>query len=308
MKKILNKKILLGVSALLIAICVIAICSFVPFIIDPTQWQTQKFLTNELITIGIVIFGMMSAFVIGQAGNGQNPNSNICKARNDFINSVKLIDNYNYFSQWIVLILQKKDTEEIKQRELRKVGIQDKSYLDLDNKQIKDLLDKPQKYNDRLYKGLTKEQVIQLLNIKKGKYNVDFVSPNYYLSVKNVDSSKTSSEMASNENKKKGLLLGWQIISKLIITVVVAMIFASLIRDTTQAVDKGEAWLNFVSRMFSLITSAFYGYVVGCKMNDLDSEYIRNRIIVHTRYLQDKDFKPLSDEEYLKELYFKDNE
>ena len=63
-KKLMNRKILLGVSSLFICIVLIAVCSFVPFIIDPTQWQTVEFLTDELIIVAIVIAVIVVIIVV----------------------------------------------------------------------------------------------------------------------------------------------------------------------------------------------------------------------------------------------------
>lgn len=83
-KKYANRKILLGVSSLFVCVAVIAVTAFIPFIIDPKQWQTVEFLTDELIIVAIVIFSMVATVFIGQAGNAQNEHSNLAKARASF--------------------------------------------------------------------------------------------------------------------------------------------------------------------------------------------------------------------------------
>ena len=92
-RKYFNRKIILGVSSLFICIALICICSFVPFIIDPSQWQTVEFLTDELIIVAIVIFAMISTIFIGQASNAQNENSNLAKSRVLFFETSSKIVN-----------------------------------------------------------------------------------------------------------------------------------------------------------------------------------------------------------------------
>lgn len=296
-KKVFNRKILLGASSLLVCVLLIAICSFVPFIIDPRRWQTTEFLTDELIITAIVIFSMVSAMFIGQASNAQNENSKIAKARAKFLELVKEIVDLFGFSQWVKKVLQPRDIRAIKERKVRALGVEDLSVLDLENNEIKSLEETPQKYNDRFYKGLTKQQVQGILAIKNDKIKIALVEPEYYLSVNNLIDNRTISERSGKEGIVKGLYLTRSIVFKVILGIVTAMIFASLMRDLTASQDIGIAFQKFFSRLWAMVSSVFMGYLVGCQINDIDAEYIEMRITVQKMYLQDKDFKPMTQQE-----------
>lgn len=315
-KKTVNKKILLGVFSILMCVGLIIVSSFVPFIIDPKRWQTKQFLTDELIICAIVIMSMVSAMFIGQAGNAQNKDSNLAKARTKFFASLELVIamGINAFRQWIKKILQPEDIRTIKERKLRSLGIDDVLILELDNVQLKELTIAAQKYpiptsnneedrKGRYFKRITEEQYKGLMKLYKEDLNIHFVEPEYYLSVKNLSDTRTVSERAINEGRKKRFFLSSSVISKLLITIVTAMIFASLVRDLTASVDQAAAWAKFISRMWAMISSAFMGYIVGTQMNDIDAEYIEMRIQVHTRFIQDKDFKPLSQQDEAKQEF-----
>ena len=70
------------------------------------------------------------------------------------------------------------------------------------------------------------------------------------------------------------------------------MILASLVRDLTQEGGfTAQAFMRFLSRIFAYITSSFLGYLLGCKMNDLDAFYITKRVEAHTLFLEDKTFE-----------------
>lgn len=304
LKKFANRKILLGISSLVICVALIAVCSFVPFIIDPTQWMTMEFLTNELIIVAIAIFSMVATMFIGQASNAQNENSNLAKARASFFVSVTKITNINAFNQWIKKVMQPRDMQTINERSMREVGIEDFSVVKLEFSEIRALLETPQKYGDRYYKGLSKQQIKVLIDIKNGKYKTKLVEPEYYLSVKNLIDPKTITERSSKEGIKKSLYLARSIIGRVIIIIVTAMIFASLMRDlSADAGDIASALQSFISRLWALISSAFLGYMVGTQINDIDAEYINMRVTVHTMFLQDKDFKPLNQQEEAKEQF-----
>lgn len=304
-KKFVNRKILLGISSLVICIALIAVCSFVPFIIDPSRWQTTEFLTDELIIVAIVMFAMVSAMFIGQTSNAQNENSNLAKSRSRFFNSIQLVTNINAFNQWVRKVLQPKDIKNMQERLMRQAGIEDFSVLSLEYEQIRSLLETPQKYNDRYYKGLSKEQINTIINIKNGKYKVFLVEPDYYLSVKNLIDSRTITERSSKEGLKKGLYLTKSIVSRVILTVITAMIFASLMRDLNAEKDIALAAMKFISRLWAMISSTFMGYFVGCQINDIDAEYIDMRVTVHNMFLQDKTFVPLDQQQEAKEQFEK---
>lgn len=296
-KKLFNRKVVLGLSALLVCAILIGVCSFIPFIIDPKQWQTTEFLTDELIICAIIITSMISMMFIGQAGNAQKDNSDIAKARVNFFASVKLIVNITGFCQWIKKVFQPKDIQTMKERIMREVGITDFSVIDLEYSEIRALLETPQKYNDKFYKGLSKKQIDTLIDLKRGKYKVKLVEPSYYLSVKNIIDNRTITERSSSEGLKTSLYLARSIISKVVLTVITAMIFASLMKDLTTTVDYGKSWLKFVSRLWAMISSAFMGYIVGCQINDINASYIDMRIEVHKMYLEDKTFVPMDEQE-----------
>lgn len=299
----MNRKIVLGGLALLSCVILIAVCSFVPFSIDPSRWMTTEFLTDELMIVAIVIFSMVATMFIGQASNAQNELSNLAKARSSFFESVKRVTNISAFGQWVRNVMQPNDIRNMQNRIMRHAGIENFAVLQLEYAEIRALLETPQKYDGKYYKGLSREQIDTLIDIKNGKYKVELVEPEYYLSVKNLIDPKTITERSSKEGLKKGMFLTKSIMARVTLTVTTAMIFASLMRDLSSDMDGAAAALKFISRIWALVSSAFMGYMVGCQINDIDAEYIEMRVYVHQMFLQDKDFVPKSDQELAKEAY-----
>ncbi len=304
MKKYTNKKVLLGFLALISVIAIICVSSFVPFIIDPTQWQTTEFLSDELIIVAITIFGVVCVMFIGQASNSANPNSNIAKAKVRFYGKVEKITNISGFCQWVKKVLQPNDIKSAKQREMLKNKIEDTDILKLSLKEIKSLIDTPQKIEGIFYRGITKRQYKALKRIKNGKLKIDLVEPTYYLTFKAIDSDKTITERSGKESTKKTWLMVYSVGSKVIITLIVAMIMASFVRDTASGdSDLANSFLKFFNRMFALITSSFMGFIVGSQTNDIDAEFIEMRVLVQEMYLQYTTFVPLSEQELAKQEY-----
>lgn len=304
-KKITNRKILLGVVAILFAIAFIAITSFVPFVITKEKLTSEKFWTDELIIVAITIFSMMSTMFVGQASNAQNPNSQIAKAKVLFTETIKKIPNMNAFCQWIKRVLQPQDIQAVKERELRRLGIDDYTILKLEDSQIRALASNAQKYNGRYYSQISKEQSDAVLELKDGVKKMHLVEPGYYLTVSSIQADRTDSEKSGRESFIKTIKLLFSVTSKITLTLIPAIIFAALARDLSEGAggDKAEAWATFISRMFALVSSAFFGFLVGCQMNDIDADYINLKSRIQNRFLEDKDFKPLSQQELAKQEF-----
>lgn len=296
-KLVKYRKVVLGISALLTCLLLIAVTSFIPFLIDPKRWQTSEFLTDELIIVAITIISMVSALFIGQSMNAAQDQSNLAKARSKFFDLVKKITNFNGFNQWVKKVLQPNDIKEMKIRELRSIGVEDLTVINLEYGEIRSLLETPQRINNRYYKGLSKKQINKILEIKNGKFKVTLVEPQYYLSVNKLIDSKTITERSSAEGAKKSLYLARSIIGKVLLTVITAMIFASLMKDLNASQDIGQSLQKFATRVWAMVSSVFMGYIVGVQINDIDAEYIEMRTHVINLYLQDKEFKPLDQQE-----------
>ena len=241
---------------------------------------------------------------IGQASNQANPNSNIAKAKVRFYGKVEKITNISGFCQWVKKVLQPNDIKSAKQREMLKNKIEDTNILKLSLNEIKSLIDTPQKIEGIFYRGITKNQYKALKRIKNGKLKIDLVEPTYYLTFKAIDSDKTITERSGKESSKKTWLMAYSVISKVVITLIVAMIMASFVRDTASGDnDLANSFLKFFNRIFALITSSFMGFIVGSQTNDIDAEFIEMRVLVQEMYLQDTTFVPLSEQELAKQEY-----
>lgn len=305
--KPVNKKALLGVGVLLAVCAIIGISSFFPFIIDPSQWQTVDFLTKELIIVVIIIVGVVTAMFIGQANNAGNAKSEIAKSRKRFSDNMLLIkDRRSAFKQWVKKVLEPADLESKRARLFAKHGLTQKEVLNLEREEITALIDKPQKYGDVFYHAITKEQCSFILAYKSGKYSIDYVSPEYYLTVANIHNDKTTSEKAGGETKTKTAYLTTKLVSKIVQQLIIAMTLASLIYDTSSAGDaaaQATAWMTFTSRIFALVSATFCGYIVGSQTNDIEAEYINMRCDIQDEFLADKTFVPKDEQELAKEEF-----
>lgn len=304
MKKVFdNKKLLLGFLTMVVILAIIVVSSFWPFILDLSRVGTTEFITDQMIIMAITISVTIAMMFIAQASNAQNPNSELAKAKVEFMNSIKKIVNHTWFYQWIKRVLQPNDRKDIAEKGMLKLGVPFAVY-ELSDAEIRSL-EKPQKFGDTFYKSLTKKQIEGVLSLKKQVASIKFVSPNYYTSFKSCMIDKNLSQIASGENKKKVFTVIFQLTLKIVMSFIFAAILASLVRDLAQeGGSTAQSWMRFLSRAFAFITSSFLGYALGCKLNDLDAFYINKRVEAHTLYLEDKDFKPVDEakEEFIERV------
>ena len=295
MKKVFdNKKLLLGFLTMVVILAIIVVSSFWPFILDLSRVGTTEFITDQMIIMAITISVTISMMFIAQVSNAQNPNSELAKAKVEFMNSIKKIVNHTWFYQWIKRVLQVNDRKDIAEKGMMKLGVPFAVY-ELSDTEIRSL-EKPQKFGDTFYKSLTKKQIEGVLSLKKQVASIKFVSPNYYTSFKSLMIDKNLSEIARGENKKKIFTVIFQLALKIVMSFIFAAILASLVRDLAQEDgSNAQTWMRFLSRTFAFITSSFLGFTLGCKLNDLDAFYITKRVEAHTLYLEDKDFKPIDE-------------
>lgn len=313
--RLLNKKVLLGVLALLLMLIFICVSSFVPFIITKDKIGTAKFWTDELIITAITILATLATMFIAMASNAQDVRSELAKARVEFMVSKERIKKqFTKFSQWVKKVLQPNDIQSIKERELRSVGITDYTVLLLEDSDIEQLrtisINKPLPgtSEDHYYSKLTNKQCNKILVLKDG-IKKKLVEPQYYLTAKSLGADKTISEQSGNENLKKAISLTISLVSKIILTLMFALIIGALARDLSEGAgeDQAQMWLTFLARMFALITSMFLGWIVGCQANDIEAEYLRLRVTVHDLYLEDTTFVPEDEQEIARQEYMKDH-
>ena len=290
MKIVENKKIILGVLTMIVILAIVVVSSFFPFILDPSRIGTNEFITDQMIIMAITITATISMMFIAQSSNANNEKSELCKAKVQFMASMKLITNHTWFYQWVKKVLQVNDRKDIAEKEMAKLGVSFEVYKLSDN-EIRSL-EKPQKIENTFYKALTKKQIKRVISLKKRVASIKFVSPNYYTSFKSLMIDKNLSEIASGENKKKIATVVFQLTIKILMSFIFASILASLVRDLTQEGGfTAQAVMRFLSRIFAYITSSFLGYLLGCKLNDLDAFYILKRVEAHTLYIEDKSFE-----------------
>ncbi len=307
-KKYLNKKMMLGISALMFGVAIIFVCSIVPLAIEPSKWNSASFISDEIIVIALTILGEVCLLMIGQSYNEAQAVSKIAKAIVDFNKSLEeyVGSKIVAFDQWIKSVLEPNDQKDRYKRLLRNAGIENMHYFDLTRKELKSLLKQPMTTGsggDKIYyRQLTKKQYKLIVAILDGEFTINFVSPDTYRKLSKIDTDKNTSEKLANQQKKKTLTVVNSVFTKSLIVLACGLIFGALV-PTGAEQTTGETFMKLFTRLFSFTSAGFVGFMLGGQINDIDAEYIRDKIDVHKRFASDKDFKPLTEQELAKKEF-----
>lgn len=309
-KKYLNKKMLLGVSALCFGVAIIFVCSIVPLAINPEKWNSATFISDEIIVVALTILGEVCLLMIGQSYNEAQPVSKIARATVDFNESLEanIADKIVAFDQWIRAVLEPNDQKDRYRRLLRNAGIENTHYFELSREELKLCLKQPLSRGsggDKIYfRQLTKKQYKLILDILDGNQVIHFVSPDTYRKLSKIDLDRNTSEKLANQQKKKTAMVINSVFTKSLAVLASGLIFSALV-PTGAEQSVGETFLKLFTRLFSFTSAGFVGFMLGGQINDIDAEYIRDKIDIHKRFAFDKDFKPLSEQELAKKEFAK---
>ena len=282
-EKLANKKITLGLSTLAFILAVVIVSSFWPFILDPSRITTTEFITDTLINAAITISVTISMMFVSQAANAANPLSEIARSKVTFKESLATVTDHTSFYEWIKKKLQPRDRTDLAEKGMLRLGVPF-SVWGLTDEETQTLTI-PQEINGVQYKAITEKQIKAVIKLRRRVARTKFVDPSYYTTHRSFSSEKNLSQIAANENTKKILTVLFHLGAKMTAVFVGSAILGSLVRDLTQ--DGGstaQAWMRFLSRMFAFCSSTYLGYLLGCKINDLDAFYILKRVEVHKLY------------------------
>lgn len=186
--------------------------------------------------------------------------------------------------------------------------------LDLDRSELPNLL-KPYKkcwedteFNgreDTYFRSLTEEQIKIIEEIFDGKIKVERIPDDYF---KTINGQIVLNEYVEQARKHKRNRINYvvMIFSRLIMVFAFAFVFASFGVKIDEAQGKEEilnSIIQTISRIWTMITSFTYGFLVGKQMIVNVCEILEYKVRVNNEFLCDKNFVAKSDNEIAKIEY-----
>ena len=305
-----SRKLVLGLLSFFLVVAVIVVSAFSELSMDPSQWGSSEFVSRQLIQVAIALMSMICFINIGKSGNALDPRSDIAKTRVEFNDSVGKIKNsgINAFLQWVRKVKQIRDQEDEDEFLLRSAGISNMFYLELSEDELKLLLSQP--YSKETSEGkkyfnqLTKEQYQVIKKIKNGSNAIKFINPTNYLILDKGSTEMSDSRRLSKQQQKETLTMVVDIGARFVSVLMFGFITSAfVIESLSEGADITRNLMYLFTRLSTAVSSAFMGYMNGCKINDLTASYIQIKISVHLQYLDDKAFKPLTEQEEAKKNF-----
>lgn len=272
MKSFFNRKAILVSLSLLFVIVLVALTSLANAGIDPEYWKSNKFLTDMIFTISLVLIGI----VIGQA-EGDNyyrgkENGLFQTSYNNYNTKRNKVDgSVDKFSSWNKHLYEKEYYEKCLRFLFNGNGIkQAELILQLDRTEIIQLENRPQTFKikgvDRYFNSLTKTQINAILYVLDGKVKMRYVHDSYFLNAYSKNNSKTMYEQASMQDKLKRRKFIMLMAYRVIFTVLIGMVLTAFVIQQQEETNKVQAVITLLSRYFTLFSSVTWGFFIASDM------------------------------------------
>lgn len=322
--KTLSYKKLIKAFTLVMGILLIVFMTVANVSFDPENLDFYDWLTNSLVLVGIMVFGLLMGESVGGDKQLEKPNGLYQTNLRDYLETKSIIKDIQiYFSQFFSWFYAKENFN------FRVNYLVSKNFdYKLARLLVKyakfEYLDKLVESDTIIYDGkkeiklpqLTKEQVDILKDFydyeytdKKGRVHkvkskifVDAVGYSYYLSAFNRKGSTSilgqSKEYQYEINFNKRFNRAYKIIVSLIVSLIWGMLTVNDFMDAKSA----QAWLNLISRITALMTSFTSGWASSVIDVKLRAEMLANKTDVLTFFkssMDSGDFKPSDEYEWV---------
>jgi len=330
MKK-LNTKKLLSYVLLGVLLVFILVLTWIPIVFDIGNLNFNKWFTNTLISIGIMIAAIILGEIFGEDKQKEkvvykldqdgNPTEVIIgglyqKALYEFNKKLReLVDTqiHIYFHQFYIWF----KARELKQK--KESYLVDNGFDQMAAHLIvrfieKDDLEKMKagvftKVDEKTgkeikFKKIHEDEYLVLLEIFSTDFQIDAPKYTYYLSAFGHSTSESILEQSTELEKREKINKTFHRVFKILLSVFIsALLGMAAIQELTEGGVK-EAAVNTISRMISLVGGLLSGYMTSIVAVKLAAQKLENKTQVlsfMTSYMEKGEFKPKTYEELVKE-------
>lgn len=299
--KNVNYKKLIRLGSIVAVVVLIFLATMINMVLDPSNFDLKGFVANSCIMIFISIFGILTGEAVGGERLRDNSNGifqNALKEFNAALLSIEVIKIY--FSDFLLWYAQKESkiaqTNYLisnKVLEAKEI-VEDTGTIDYEK-----LLTQPIKLeNGSIVRKKDKEQIKAIKEVKSGKINVEPNSPTYYFDA--FTKIKTTSELSFGK-KIDHEISGNKFISrtfKIATSIAFSFIWASLTIQDYSNLGNVTAWVNLISRLATLLTSISSGWGTSIVDNRLQTQKIKNKTNIITKFKTFYDTKEYTPVDY----------
>lgn len=219
------------------------------------------------------------------------------------------------FTQWLQRYYEKNKMDFFK-AVLSSHGNINAQVLDLDVHEIEELRNPYKKVWDETefkgrkptyFRSLDDKQIKIVRDMFSGRINFSRIPDDFF---KTLNGKVVTSEYARQAEANKKHTMGYvlMILGRLILIFFIAFVFNAFALQVSKA-ESGEEVLqrtvSTISRLWTMASSFVYGFSLGRVMTMDESATIEYKARVNKEFLDDKDFKPISEEDEAKRQYEK---
>lgn len=312
-RKVNPKKAMYGFNILFITL-LIGIMTLANLIIDPEHMDIWSWLTRTLILVGIMIPSIILGELMSSDRQKENPEGLYQTALKRLKGNLQsIMDIKIYFSQFFFWF---KERENVR---VRRDWLMSREFDGLEatyivryvkKEDVPDLLlhpikKKDSKGNEIIIKRLSEEKAQAVLEMLKGKLDIQERSYAYYLNASDDESTSRSilQEGARlNKQRNKGAMRDR--VMKISSFIVFSAIWAMVTVDSASDMGSTQTWLNLVSRLSAMVGGLTSGWLTSITATKLLARELDTKSEVLETFRMDYDkgiFKPKTYEELAKE-------
>lgn len=318
--KNINTKVAIKIFAIAFGFILVIITAIVDVGLDPSKIDKYKWLTNALITTGIMVYGLIMGESVGKDNSQRSMNGLYQKNLKEYNDLNKELEPIIiYFSQFYYGFtrkeLRKKKIDYLKRHdvdyewcELILDYITPKNVNLLLNEEGIKIVDKDGK--EHIIPQQTENQLEAIKSVLNGEVKIDEPSPNYFLNA--FETTKVRSELEEPKHIDTEIQVNThgnralKIATSLVISVLWAMLTVNEFMGGDSPNAKTQAWMNLVSRITALITSLVSGWssaIIDTKLRARKIKGKYNMLVKFKSAYNQKEFIPVSKRKEAQETY-----
>lgn len=319
----INPKKILSYALLGILLVFILVLTWIPIVFDIDHLDVNKWVTNSLINVGIMICAIILGEIFGDDKQKTKPNGLYQQALQKFSNKLKELEEGRkiiiYFSQFYIWfkaleLKRKKESYLIDHGFDQMVAHSIVKYVDFEDvgqMRAGAYVKKIREGKEIKFRRISEEEYLLIKDILSPDFQIDAPEYTYYLSAFGGSSSASTLEQAKIIERKQNLNKTFNRTFKILLAVFISFLFGlATVQDLTDGGAR-EAIMNTITRLLALISGLLSGFLTSIVAVKLASQKLDNKTQVLTFmeiHYDNKDFIPKTYDELVEEDIRKEEE
>lgn len=311
-----NKNRIITWLAYILIVAVIILTSALQMIFDIENFDWIRFITNLCFSLSIAILSMILSMKDGEITNESKKKGDYAEIKQNFNECLKKIVDRDVFRQFCDILYLRERKAYINSN-LASVSIFNENYMNVSDNDLKTLRQEPKMcvvgHNEdgsEIKKPLDVISDVQYFTLKKYR-DGDFKYPKIEYTFFTSRTIKNSYKYQASLQQKQRNTKVFSILYRCLMITIISAIFALTVVNPNEVSGEQIAF-DVVSRLFTLITSVFFGYMIAHEEMKQNIDALQYKIDIINQYDVERatgSFKPINvDEQILRKIEKIENE